>query len=124
MQASSRDIREFCKSMEAEINSKMLLKTNSLAFIEKIAEVIESHLDHVEETRASTEKWLELMGLPTRDEMAAIAINLLKLEQRLDGLDDVLFNTLESMEEYSLKMLDLKEQVRPLTHEFCVKEKE
>jgi predicted nucleic acid-binding Zn-ribbon protein len=124
MQPSGRDIREFCKNVEAEMNSKIFLKTNSLAFIEKIAEVMERHLDKVEETREASKKWLEFMGLPTRDEIATFAINLIKLEQRLDGLDYELFNTQESIEEYRLKRLNLEEQARLLTHEFGAIKKE
>jgi predicted nucleic acid-binding Zn-ribbon protein len=123
MQASGREIREFCKNVETEMNRKIFLGTNSLAFIEKIAEAIETHLDKVEENRAAAEIWLEFMEIPSKDDIAAFAINLIKLEQRLDDLEDEVFNIRESIQEYRLKLLELKQQARTLTVDFASIEK-
>lgn len=119
MQASGQKLREFCKKMENDINSKIYLKINSLSFVAKIGEEIDCHLDNVIEIRETTDKWLEVMGFPTRDEVAAIAKNLIKLEHRLDCLDENLYQTEEEIKEYRMKILCLFLEAARLTADFA-----
>lgn len=119
MQASGQNLREFCKKIENDINSKIYLIINSLPFVAKIGEEIDWHLDRVIEIRESSDKWLEVMGFPTREAIAAIAKNLIKLEHRLDCLDENLYQTEEEIKEYRMKIYGLFSEAAQLTADFA-----
>jgi uncharacterized protein Yka (UPF0111/DUF47 family) len=107
MQSSGQNLREFCKKIEDDINRKLLSEANSLAFITMVGEALENHLDQLVALRESSKQRLDWMDLPTRDDIADIANKIIDYEDRLDRLDENLYQALEGMKECRRKMAGL-----------------
>lgn len=108
MQSSSdQELRSFCKELEAEMNQELLLLTNSLSFIRMASKAMEEHLDQIVAVRERTEQWLKCLDLPTRAEISDKAKTIIAFEDRLDRLDDTLYQIIMNTKEHKLQMTEL-----------------
>jgi hypothetical protein len=117
MEESGRFLRVFYKKIEDDINHQLFFRINTPDFIERFGEYMESHLDTVEGFRKCSERWLEEIGYPTREYIADVAKNLIKLEDRLDCLEYELFQTGADFEQYRLKIAGLIDDARSIVSE-------
>jgi len=94
LSSSDQDLRNLCKKIEDDINCKIFSQTNSLSFIKMTGTAIEEHINYLVASREFTNQWLDCNGLPSRDDIADIAIKIIGNEDRLDRLDDTLYQVL------------------------------
>lgn len=111
MQASGREIREFCRKIENELNQCLFSQTNSSHFVDSAAKMMESHLDRLTEFRTLGSQWLDAIGLPERDEIAAIAVTWIRIESRLDHMDDILYQMHKDIRCYREQMAGLTKEI-------------
>ncbi len=112
MQISSKSPGEFYKKLEDELNRKLYSLTNSLPFITMAGKALDQHLDMIAVSRKLTVQSLALMDYPSRDDVADIAKRIIRIEERLDGLDECLYLTLVEVEEY-------RNQIGKFINEIC-----
>jgi uncharacterized protein Yka (UPF0111/DUF47 family) len=117
MQSSGLDTK-LIKKIEDDINRQLSSQTNSLSFIEMVGAAIEEHLNQIEALRVLSEQWLNFMDLPTRDDIADIAKKVIKNEERLDELDDKLYQTLVDIKKNRNQMAKLVWKVAEISTEF------
>ena len=118
MESSEQNLREFCKKIEDDVNRELFSRANSIAFIKMVGETMENHLNQLVSLRSSTKQWLDLMEFPTRDEIAEIAGKIIEIEDRLDRLDDQLYQTIKGVKECRNQMAGLVLQLAELSIEF------
>jgi uncharacterized protein Yka (UPF0111/DUF47 family) len=106
MQSSGLDTKLY-KEIEDDINRQLLSETNSLSFIRMVGAVIEEHLNQLVALRELTEQWLNFMDFPTRDDIADVAKKVIKNEERLDNLDDNLYQTMVELKNSRKQMAKL-----------------
>jgi hypothetical protein len=111
MQTSGKSPNEFFKELEDELNKKIYSLTNSKPFIKMAGEALDQHLDMLIELRMATGHWLEIMALPSRDDVADIAKMLIKTEDRLDSLDESLYQILDDIRVYRNEIGRLKDEI-------------
>ncbi|MEH7252530.1 hypothetical protein V7111_10440 [Neobacillus niacini] len=111
MQTSSKSPCEFFKEIEDELNRKLYSYTNSSPFIAMAGKAIDQHLEMVRVIRMITVQWLEINGYPSRDDVADIARRIIRLEERLDSLDEGLYLTLVEINVYRNQMDNLKNEL-------------
>lgn len=121
MQSSAQEVREYCKKIEVDMNQKLFSAANSINFIAMVNEALACHVSQVLEIRKSAEAWLEHWELPNRDDVANIARKQIEIENRLDCLDEDLYQTWEKLKETQKKLAGLDGQIKlalqPLTEE-------
>lgn len=105
--SSDQDLRKLYKRIEVDINRKIFSQTNSLSFIKMTGDAIEEHLDHLVTARKLTKQWLNCNGLPTRDDIGDIAKKIIENEDRLDRLDDTLYQVLMNIKASRRQMAEL-----------------
>jgi hypothetical protein len=118
MQSSDQNLREYYKKIEDDFNRKLFTKTNSLAFIAMVGEIMETHLDHLVATKELSKQWLDKMELPTRDSIAEVARKKIEIEDRLDRLEDQLYLSIEAMKQCRSQMAVLAWKMAELSAEF------
>ena len=118
MESSEQNLREFCKKIENDVNRELFSRANSIAFIKMVGETMENHLNQLVSLRSSTKQWLDLMEFPIRGEIAEIAGKIIEIEDRLDRLDDQLYQTIKGVKECRNQMAGLALQLAELSIEF------
>lgn len=118
MQASGEEFRKSCKMIEDEINQKLLSKTNSLTFVAMVGEALEEHLNQLESLRKSSNQWLNSMCLPDKDDFVFIAKKVISIEDRLDRMDEKLYQTLEIIKENRRQLGGLMWEIAKLSADF------
>ncbi|MCL6571367.1 MAG: hypothetical protein K6T88_06725 [Bacillus sp. (in: Bacteria)] len=117
MQSSVLDTKLY-KKIEDDFNRQLLTQANSLSFIRMVGAAIEEHLNQLVALKELSEQWLNLMDLPTRDDIADIAEKVIKNEDRLDNLDDMLYQTLEEIKNNRNQMARVAWKLAEISAEF------
>ncbi|MFJ7728781.1 hypothetical protein ACIQXV_21980 [Neobacillus sp. NPDC097160] len=95
------------KKIEAELNKRIHAHTNSRTFTIAFGRAMETHLKRVRIHRRFTTKWLKLLELANKDEIAALSIRLVDCEEKIDFLDDTVYliNKMLKGNQLQLKMV-------------------
>ncbi|WP_209123731.1 hypothetical protein [Alkalihalobacillus sp. BA299] len=80
------------KQQEDEWNKYILSTFNSHHFVYQTGKWINAHIDEVIEKRKIAELWLEILYVPTKNDIANLANKVIKHEDRVDFLEDQLFS--------------------------------
>lgn len=114
MQASCKETEKVFIKLEAEMNKKLHSITNSLSFISLCGEALEEHLNQVTLIRQLSSEWLACRNLPNRDETAAIAQKKIQYEDRIDRMDDQLYETTLGINKYRSNLAVLSREAAAL----------
>lgn len=95
------------KKIEAELNKRIHAHTNSRAFTIAFGRAMEAHLKRVRIHKRLTTKWLKLLEIANKDEIAALSIRLVDCEEKIDFLDDTVYliNKMMKGNQYQLKII-------------------
>ncbi|WP_209123736.1 hypothetical protein [Alkalihalobacillus sp. BA299] len=88
------------KQLEQEWNEHLILTFNCPKNIIKCGKSLDLHLDQVLETRKLAESWLKAIDAPTKNDVAMIANQFKRMEQKTDSLDEELFSLLQIEKHY------------------------
>jgi chromosome segregation ATPase len=118
MHTAAKSPSEIFKELEDDLNCQLYSLTNSKPFISMAGKALDQHLDMLIELRMVTRQWLELMCLPTRDDVVDIAQRLIKTEDRLDSLDENLYQILDNIKDYRNEIGRLKDEIAEFDRPF------
>lgn len=79
------------KKLEEEWNKDLKRLANCHQFVSMVSELTGSHLNWVQGQKAIMNNWLDLMGYPTKEEIADVAKKFILNEHRLDELDELVY---------------------------------
>ncbi|MFD2679771.1 hypothetical protein [Bacillus seohaeanensis] len=79
------------KKWEEEWNEYLRGLANCHRFVVLVEEVLDIHLERVQNMRVIGQKWLNQMEYPNKDEVAHIAKRTIVQEDKLDHLDDLVY---------------------------------
>lgn len=114
MHPFDEDSAALCKKIEEELNRTYRSVAGTVPFMTLAGAALETHLDQVEKGRKLCKAMLDGLGLPCRDEVAAIAKRLIKNEARLDQLDDDLYGTVLELMQSRAKLSQLSAELAKL----------
>jgi hypothetical protein len=92
MESRKQDPVTFYKDFERECNKKIHAITNSQTFADAFGSAMEDHLDHVEAQQKIINNWLAVLDIPNKDDIAALALRKIDCEERIDNLDETIYN--------------------------------
>ncbi|MDR7076551.1 hypothetical protein J2Y03_001554 [Neobacillus niacini] len=121
MESRHQDPATFYKNLEKEWNQRIHTYTNSLTFTHALGKCLENHLDHVVVQQKIINNLLTELDIPKKDDYAEIAERKVVCEEKIDNLEDTIFNLNRLLKKGNteLKTLDhsLKEMLGLLENE-------
>jgi hypothetical protein len=108
MEPIHQEMVEFYKNLEKTCNQSIHNHTNCRTFTHALGKAMESHLDQVMTHRKWTQKRLTRLNLPTKDEIAAIAIKMVDSEEKLDSLEENIYLLIKRQKENNNELNTLK----------------
>jgi hypothetical protein len=106
METKHHDSVEYFKHLESKINKRIHSLTNSRSFILASGRALELHLKRLKVHKELTTRWLKMMDLPNKDEIAEVSLKLVDCEERLDTLDETIYS-IGMTEKVNLEQLKL-----------------
>lgn len=92
MKSRHQDPGVFYKNLEKEWNKRIHTYTNNLTFTHAFGKYLNHHLDYVENQQKIITKWLTVNNFPKKDDFAELAEKKVDCEEKIDNLEDTLFN--------------------------------
>ena len=120
MQTSGQEAIELAKKLEKELNKQLFSITNTLPFITKCGEALDTHLSQVTAIREQSKRLLDCLDLPNKEETAAIANQKIVYEDRLDSMEDQVYRLWLKMKDHHLDLTRLTGEMAQLSGEFKV----
>ncbi|PLT33273.1 hypothetical protein [Bacillus sp. V5-8f] len=117
------DSAKVYKKMEEDLNRKIRCMTNSMTFVKMAGEAMDTHLNHVVAIRNQSQKWLDRNNLASRNDMADMAKRIIRHEDRLDLLDDELYDILTEVKSHRIQLRRLTDELSEIAEELECKEK-
>ncbi|WP_342430346.1 hypothetical protein [Neobacillus sp. FSL H8-0543] len=108
MEPIHQEMVEFYKHLEKLCNKRIHDHTNCRTFTYAFGRAMEFHLDQVMTHREWTKKCLTRLNLPTKDEIASIAIKMVDSEEKLDILEENIYLLTKKQKENNLQLNRLK----------------
>ena len=118
MQSSGQGEIEFYKQLEKELNNKLLSITNTLPYITKCGETLDTHSSQVTAVRERSTKLLDCLDLANKDDTATIANKKIELEERLDNMEDQMYMLVLTMKEHCLDLTSLTDEMVLINNRF------
>jgi hypothetical protein len=82
---------EFYREQEKQFNKSLLSRANCPDFIYTVRTILDIHLNQVVEYRKLVQTWLDLLDIPSKDDITGLSKTMIRLEGRVDSLEDHLF---------------------------------
>jgi hypothetical protein len=114
MDSKHLDYETFYKKMEKELNKRIHEHTNCLTFTDAFGKELENHLDWVLYHRKFTNKWIDRLGVPSKDEIAAIAVRRVDSLEKLDNHEETIYFLNKKLRENNRQLVMLKESLENL----------
>lgn len=92
MELGHQDSGVFYKNLEKEWNKRIHTYTNNLTFTHAFGKCLQNHLDHVVNQQKIITNWLTVFNYPKKDDFAALAERKVVCEEKIDNLEDTVFN--------------------------------
>ncbi|MBU8907552.1 hypothetical protein [Desertibacillus haloalkaliphilus] len=87
------------KQLESDLNEKVKESMSNPFFIQSMSDQFDVHLNLVRTCRQSTEAVLKQLGLATKKDICVLTKAYIRLEARVDLLDDTLYTVNQTMNE-------------------------
>lgn len=114
MESRHQDSAAFYKNLEKESNKRIHTYTNSLTFTNAIGKCLENHLDHVVVQQKITNNWLSELNIPKKDDFAAIAERKVVCEEKIDNLEDTVFNLNRMLKKGNTELKTLDQSLKEM----------
>ncbi len=115
MESKHHDSDANYKKLEAEMNKSIHAWTNCRTFTKAFGRAMNAHLKWARIHRRLTTRWLKRLDFANKDEYAEISVRLVDLEDRLDFLDETIYEISKIQRENLLRLIE----VRKLWKECC-----
>jgi hypothetical protein len=128
MEPIHQEMVEFYKTLEKICNHTIHKHTNCLAFTQAFGKAMDFHLEQVMTHRKWTKRWLTRLNLPTKDEIASIAIKMVDSEEKLDTFEENIYLLTKKQKKNNILLntltVTLSELVNVLENELTEKRQE
>lgn len=111
MNGFDQEFYEKYKERERKQNEIIRDWLNSPEIIRSCSEMLEIHLDQIQIERVLVQHWLTCNDCPNKDEIAAIANNVIQVEERVDELEDTIYRMCKEWNEKIRTITALKESM-------------
>lgn len=109
MNSKQQDVNQFYKQLEEEINKRIHASTNSRAFTVAVGKALDSHLRELRIYKRLTTRWLNRMGLATKDDFADLSNRIIDVVEGIDSLDESIYQTLKLQKANQKKLVVVRQ---------------
>ncbi|WP_077210989.1 hypothetical protein [Bacillus dakarensis] len=103
------------KKLEDDCNRKMRQLVNCTHFVRRLQEMLDVHIQVVEMKRKTIRGLLDTMKVPNKDDFACLAKKAITNENKVDHLDDLLYELLQNQHTNKLAIISLKAALQNLS---------
>jgi len=114
MSANGINFYQNYHKLEKIMNEQIIKMTNTSEFINFIGEMVNIYIDHLEIQREYVKQWFDHNGFTNRDELVNVAKNAISNEDKVDQLDDSLYDIADELSTQQQSLILVKATMKEL----------